>query len=105
MCESNPRPLRQIKEVNKRKIKGEACGNRTYDLLGRFKEENKRKIKGEACGNRTHDLLGRFKKENKMKIKIVIPLPHSQLEIDKEKLIKQKGLWGFDSITPRPSKR
>ena len=65
MWELNPRSLRKIKEVNKRKIKGEACGNRTHDILGRFKEENKRKIKGEAYENRTHNLLGRLSRRIK----------------------------------------
>ena len=88
MWESNPRPLRQIKEVNKRKMKGEACENRTHDLLDRLKKENKIKIKGKACGNQTNDLLGRFNEENKKNKERLWgfdPQPHSQLEIDKEK--------------------
>ena len=93
MRESNPGLLWQIKKVNKRNIKGEACGNLTHDLLVRFKEKNKIKIKGEVCGNRTHDFLGRFKEENKRKIKQgcggLIPQPHSQLKIDKEKKEKK----------------
>ena len=54
---------------NKRKIKGEACRNRTHDFLGILMEESKRKINEEACVNRTNNFLGRFKEENKRKHK------------------------------------
>ena len=50
MWESKPRPLSQINEVNKRKIKGEACEDRIDNLLGRLKEENKRKVKKRRVG-------------------------------------------------------
>ena len=68
---------------------------------------NKRKIKGDACGNRTHDFLGRFKEENKRKIKkgygSMIAQPHSQLEIDNGKIEKKRAV-GVRSHNPSAKK-
>ena len=49
----------------KEKKRNQRSGIRNHHLSIIFKEENKRKIKGEECGNRTHDLLGRLRRRIK----------------------------------------